>query len=49
MLSVINTRAQLGVAAPSVTVEIHLSAGLPALNLVGLPEAAVRESREQRL
>jgi magnesium chelatase family protein len=47
MLSVINTRAQLGVAAPSVTVEIHLSAGLPALNLVGLPEAAVRESRER--
>lgn len=46
-LAIIHTRAQLGVAAPAVTVEVHLSAGLPALMLVGLPEAAVRESRER--
>lgn len=46
-LAIVHTRAQLGVAAPSVTVEIHLSAGLPALMLVGLPEAAVRESKER--
>lgn len=46
-LAIVHTRAQLGVVAPSVTVEIHLSAGLPALMLVGLPEAAVRESKER--
>ncbi len=46
-LAIVHTRAQLGVAAPSVTVEIHLSAGLPALMLVGLPEATVRESKER--
>ena len=46
-LAIVHSRAQLGVAAPSVTVEIHLSAGLPALMLVGLPEAAVRESKER--
>ena len=46
-LAIVYTRAQLGVDAPSVTVEVHLSAGLPALALVGLPEAAVRESKER--
>lgn len=46
-LAIIHTRAQLGVSSPAVTVEVHLSAGLPALALVGLPEAAVRESKER--
>ena len=46
-LAIVHTRAQLGVVAPAVTVETHMSPGLPALNLVGLPEAAVRESRER--
>lgn len=46
-LAVIYSRAQLGVSAPAVTVEVHLSGGLPALSLVGLPEAAVRESKER--
>ncbi|MDH2433299.1 YifB family Mg chelatase-like AAA ATPase [Pokkaliibacter sp. MBI-7] len=46
-LAVVNSRALLGVDAPSVTVEVHISAGLPALNMVGLPEAAVRESKER--
>ncbi|EPJ44797.1 MAG: mg chelatase-like protein [Osedax symbiont Rs2] len=41
------TRAQLGVSAPVVEVEVHLSGGLPAFQLVGLPEAAVRESKER--
>lgn len=41
------TRAQLGVRAPSVRVETHLSGGLPAFSIVGLPEAAVRESRDR--
>jgi magnesium chelatase family protein len=30
-----------------VRVEVHLGAGLPAFNLVGLPEAVVRESKER--
>lgn len=47
MLATIHTRARLGVAAPPVTVEVHLSNGLPALSIVGLPETAVKESRER--
>lgn len=46
-LSIIHTRAQLGVEAPAVSVEIHLSGGLPSLSIVGLPETAVKESRER--
>lgn len=46
-LSITYTRAQLGIAAPLVTVETHLANGLPAFNIVGLPEAAVRESRDR--
>ena len=47
MLAKIHSRAQAGVDAPAVTVEVHLSNGLPALNIVGLPEAAVRESKDR--
>ena len=46
-LAVVHTRAQVGVEAPEVTVEIHLSGGLPALSIVGLPETAVKESKER--
>ncbi|WP_323845925.1 YifB family Mg chelatase-like AAA ATPase [Microbulbifer magnicolonia] len=46
-LSVTYARAQLGVSAPLVTVETHLANGLPAFHIVGLPEAAVRESRDR--
>jgi len=46
-LAIIHTRALLGVEAPPVTVEVHLSGGLPGLTMVGLPEAAVKESRER--
>ncbi len=41
------TRAEQGIEAPSVGVEIHISNGLPAFSIVGLPEAAVRESRDR--
>ena len=41
------SRARLGIAAPAVEVEVHLSGGLPAFNIVGLPEAAVKESRDR--
>ncbi|QIL90552.1 YifB family Mg chelatase-like AAA ATPase [Microbulbifer sp. SH-1] len=46
-LSITYARAQLGIHAPLVTVETHLANGLPAFNIVGLPEAAVRESRDR--
>ena len=46
-LAVINTRAALGITAPLVTVEVHLSQGLPGLTLVGLPETTVREARDR--
>ncbi|OCQ20283.1 competence protein ComM [Pseudoalteromonas luteoviolacea] len=41
------TRAQVGIEAPLVTVEVHLSNGLPAFNIVGLPETSVKESKER--
>ncbi|MDV7212230.1 magnesium chelatase domain-containing protein, partial [Azotobacter beijerinckii] len=46
-LSIVHSRAQVGVEAPAVTVEAHLANGLPALTLVGLPETAVRESKDR--
>ena len=46
-LCVLHSRAREGVDAPSVTVEVHLSGGLPALSIVGLPEMAVRESKDR--
>ena len=47
MLAKIFSRAQAGVDAPAVTVEVHQSNGLPGLAIVGLPEAAVRESKDR--
>lgn len=41
------TRAQLGVEAPSVIVEVHLSGGLPSLTLVGMAETSVKESKDR--
>ena len=46
-LAVTLSRAQEGVTAPQVMVEVHLSGGLPCTNIVGLPEAAVREARDR--
>ncbi|RBO11197.1 MULTISPECIES: YifB family Mg chelatase-like AAA ATPase [Pantoea] len=46
-LSKVLTRAALGIEAPLVTVEVHISNGLPALTLVGLPETTVKEARER--
>lgn len=46
-LAITYSRAQLGINAPCVTVESHLSNGLPSLTLVGLPETAVRESKDR--
>ncbi len=46
-LAVIYSRAQTGMSAPLVTVEVHLSNGLPSLSIVGLPETAVKESKDR--
>ncbi len=46
-LSIIYTRAALGVNAPLITVEVHISNGLPGLTMVGLPETAVKEARDR--
>lgn len=46
-LAIVHSRAQVGIDAPAVTVEAHLANGLPAMTLVGLPEAAVKESKDR--
>ena len=46
-LAVVKTRAKLGIQAPQVDVEVHLSNGLPAFHIVGLPETAVKESKDR--
>jgi magnesium chelatase family protein len=46
-LAVTLSRAQEGISAPQVMVEVHISGGLPCTNIVGLPEAAVREARDR--
>lgn len=46
-LAIVHSRGLVGVCAPSVCVEVHLSNGLPSFQIVGLPETEVRESRER--
>lgn len=46
-LAMIKTRTVIGVEALPVTVEVHLANGLPAFATVGLPETAVRESKDR--
>lgn len=43
----IHTRGLLGLHAPLIEVEVHVSQGMPSLTIVGLPEAAVRESKDR--
>jgi magnesium chelatase family protein len=46
-LALVYSRASVGIDAPLITVEVHLSNGLPCFNLVGLPEASVREAKDR--
>ena len=46
-VSVVYSRAQLGIHSPLVTVETHITNGLPRLSIVGLPEMAVKESKDR--
>src|SRR5689334_18404265 len=47
MLATVLSRAQCGMDAPEVQVEVQVGPGLPMLSIVGLPEAVVRESKER--
>src|SRR5687768_592773 len=46
-LAIVYSRATSGISAPLVTVEVHLGRGLARLNIVGLPETAVKESKDR--
>ena len=46
-LSLVQSRALLGMEAPAVTVEVHLANGLPSFTLVGLADVEVKEARER--
>lgn len=47
MVSVIFTRALSALHAPEVRVEVNISNGLPAFTIVGMPETAVKESKDR--
>ena len=46
-LSVVHSRALLGLQACPVLVEVHLANGLPSFTLVGLADTEVKEARER--
>jgi magnesium chelatase family protein len=46
-LAILKSRAQLGTDAPPVSIEVFLSGGLPVFSIVGMPETAVRESKDR--
>lgn len=47
MLAKVLTSAVIGIDAYIIKVEVDISAGLPAFNIVGLPDTSVRESRDR--
>jgi len=46
-LAVVHSRSKQGIHAPAITVEVHLSNGLPSLSMVGMAETAVKESKDR--
>ena len=46
-LSLVQSRALVGLQSPAVTVEVHLANGLPSFTLVGLADIEVKEARER--
>jgi len=46
-LSLVHSRALVGLHAPAITVEVHLANGLPSFTLVGLADVEVKEARER--
>ena len=49
MLSILNAAALIGIDALKITVEINVTSGIPSFTVVGLPDNAIRESRERIL
>ena len=46
-LAIVQARAQVGIQAPAVSVEVNLAGGLPQMSIVGLPETVVKESKDR--
>ncbi len=46
-LAFVYTRASIGIQAPLITVEAHISKGLPGFTLVGLPDSTVKGARDR--
>ncbi len=46
-LAVVYSRTVYGIQAHQVMIEVHITPGMPGLGMVGLPEAAVKESRHR--
>lgn len=46
-LSIVHSRAEVGIQAPPVRVEVHVAGGLPGLTIVGLPNSGVREAKDR--
>lgn len=46
-LAIVYSRTNDGIDAPLISVEVHIGKGLPALSIVGLPETAVKESKDR--
>ena len=46
-LATVLSRASLGITAPPIQVQVHITGGLPKFTIVGLPEATVRESKDR--
>ncbi len=47
MLATIPSATLLGIDGHAVTVEVHVSSGIPGLTIVGQPDAACREARDR--
>lgn len=47
MLAIVRSATLLGVRGTPVSVEVHVSAGLPGFTIVGLPDASCREARDR--
>src|SRR4051795_10558286 len=47
VLASVRSATLVGVDGQPVTVEVHVSTGVPAYSVVGLPDTAVREARER--
>ena len=47
MLATVHSATLVGVQGQPISVEVHVSTGLPSFSIVGLPDASCRESRDR--